>query len=367
MKRHFDDLLQYEEDFHGCDRKLSRMERKKAIKQDRSGNKKTDLDQLKKKKLTLEPLSDTARKGRILAIHPDEAIVDFEKTLFRCQLKGALKKEKQTMKNLVTIGDFVFFEPREENTGLIVRIEPRKTVLSRADNLLQRKEQLIASNIDQVLITTSISFPSFKPSLLDRYIIAARKGGMTPIIVVNKIDLLEDSAETELLEEAEEAYKELSIPFFKVSTLTGEGIDELKKQMENKTSVFSGQSGTGKSSLINATLGKNLKTGEVVERTLKGAHTTTAAQLIPLEEGGFCIDTPGIKSFGVWALKKEEVESYFEEIAEAAALCRFQGCAHDSEPDCGVKQALEEGKISSLRFASYLSLLYTLSEKHRTR
>ena len=281
MKRNSDTFLQYEEDYHGNDRKLSRMERKIAIKQDRSRYKKTDQDQLKKKEVPLEPLSPTARKGRVLAVYPDEIIVSFEEELFRCELKGSLKKGKQTVKNLVTIGDFVFFEEREEKTGLIVRVEPRHSVLSRADNLLRRKEQLIAANIDQVIITSSVSFPVFKPSLLDRYIIAAKKGNMQPIIVVNKLDLLEDEEEEELLFLAEEAYKDLSIPFFKVSTVTGEGLDALKKQMADKTTVFSGQSGTGKSSLINKILGENLKTGEVIEKTLKGAHTTTSAKLIP--------------------------------------------------------------------------------------
>lgn len=366
MTKDIDTFLQYEEDFHGCDRKLSRLERKIASKQDRSRNKKTDQDQLKKQKIELSPLSASAKKGRVLAVRPEEILVDIEGEVFRCQLRGSLKKGKQTMKNLVTIGDFVFMEPREEDKGLIVRIEERRSFLSRADNLLRRKEQLIAANVDQVLITSCVGMPALKTPLIDRYIIAARKGKMAPVIVINKIDLLTEENE-EFLDYVEETYQELGIPFFRVSTVTGEGLETLKKQMEGKTSVFSGQSGTGKSSLINATLGKDLRTGEVTEKTLKGSHTTTSATLIPLKKGGFCVDTPGIRSFGVWDLEEKEVESYFEEIKEAASLCRFQGCSHDAEPDCGVKKGLEDGTISPLRFSSFLSLLQTIKEKHKTR
>ncbi len=372
MTKNQDNFLRYEEAFHGNDRKESRMERKQAIKNDRSKYKKTDQDKLKKKMPAIETLSETALRGRVLGIYPEGIQVQEDggaKTLYRCQIKGSLKKEKTTSKNLVAVGDFVFFEPREETSGLIFKVEPRKSVLSRADNLLRRKEQLIAVNIDQVIITSSFAFPSMKPFLIDRYIIAAQKGNMDPIIVINKIDLLEegDEAEKELLIAAEKAYKDLAIPFLKVSVRTGEGIAELKKIMQEKASVFSGQSGTGKSSLINAILGSNLKTGDVVGSTLKGSHTTTTTKLLPLEGGGLCIDTPGIKSFGVWALKQTEIEQYFTEIADTALRCKFQGCAHDSEPSCAVKEAVENGEISFIRFSSYLTLLETLKVKHRNR
>ena len=372
MTKHQDNFLGYEEEFHGNDRKVSRMERKQAIKNDRSQYKKTDQDKLKKKAPVLETMTTTALRGRVLGIYPDGIEVQTDTpphTLYRCQIKGSLKKEKTTSKNLAAVGDFVFFEPREETNGLIFKVEPRKSVLSRADNLLRRKEQLIAVNIDQVIITSSFAFPPLKPFLIDRYIIAAQKGNMTPIIIINKIDLLEEGSESEkeLLIEAQKAYEDLSIPFLKVSVRTGEGIQELKELMKGKASVFSGQSGTGKSSLINTLLGCNLRTGDVVGSTLKGSHTTTTAKLLPIEGGGLCIDTPGIKSFGVWALKQTEIEQYFTEIADKALSCKFQGCSHDSEPNCAVKEAVESGEISFIRFASYLTLIETLKVKHRNR
>lgn len=371
MTKNQDNFLGYEEEFHGNDRKVSRMERKQAIKNDRSQYKKTDQDKLKKKAPILETMTETALRGRVLGIYPEgiQVQADLTGTLYRCQIKGSLKKEKTTSKNLVAVGDFVFFEPREETNGLIFKVEPRRSVLSRADNLLRRKEQLIAVNIDQVIITSSFAFPPLKPFLIDRYIIAAQKGNMNPIIIINKIDLLDEGeeAEKELLIAAQKAYEDLSIPFLKVSVRTGEGIAELKKLMQGKASVFSGQSGTGKSSLINAILGSNLKTGDVVGSTLKGSHTTTTTKLLPVEGGGLCIDTPGIKSFGVWALKQTEIEQYFTEIATTALSCKFQGCAHDSEPCCAVKEAVESGEISFIRFASYQTLLETLKVKHRNR
>ncbi len=137
--------------------------------------------------------------------------------------------------------------------------------------------------------------------------------------------------------------------------------------MKNKSSVFSGQSGVGKSSLINAVTGLNLKTGEMVFKTLKGSHTTTTTQLIPLIGGGFCIDTPGIKSFGIWELETSEIQQYFSEIAEASLNCKFPDCAHQTESDCAVKENVESEKISPVRFASYCALIETTQTKHRIR
>lgn len=360
-----DHFLDFEEEFHGSDRKLSRNERKQAIKQDRSKYKKTDQDKLKKKELVVDPISQTAKRGRVLKISPEGIKVETEEGTWICQIKGSLKKGKMETKNLVAIGDFVWFE--SESGHLIFQIEPRRSILSRADNLLRRKEQVIAANIDQVIITASILSPPLKPFLLDRYIIAAQKGNMEPVIVINKIDLADDEEGRALLSIYKKIYEDLGVTFLTVSVETGEGMDLLKEKMKGKASVFSGQSGTGKSSLINAVTGASLKIGEVVAKTTKGAHTTTTSSLIPVEGGGLCIDTPGIRSFGLWDLNIDELEDYFSEIKEASLLCRFPGCGHDSEPDCAVKQAIEKGRISPVRLESYLSMLRTLQEKHRTR
>jgi ribosome biogenesis GTPase / thiamine phosphate phosphatase len=372
-----DDYLGIEEDFHAKDRKTSRKERKRASEQDRSKYKKTDQDQLKKRETFSAPKEEEGLlRGRILGIHPEGIIVDSNHSLYRCQLKGSLKKEKNRLKNLVAVGDFVRFEAKEYQTGVIVSVEERYSVLSRADNLLRRKEQLIAVNIDQAIITVSVVFPPLKPFLIDRYIIAAKKGNMDPIIVVNKMDLLHSSDpevvsavedEAALLEACKEAYEQLHIPFLPVSTVTGEGIEELKMKMQGKASVFSGQSGVGKSSLINAVIGTDLRTGEIVGKTLKGSHTTTTTHMIPIEGGGFCIDTPGIKSFGLWDLSEDEIKLYFPEIAAKGKECKFPNCSHQIEPDCAVQTAVENDEISALRFASFCALMDTLKEEHRHR
>lgn len=364
-----DRFLDQEEEFHKETTKHFRLERKNAQGRDRSKYKKTDQDQWSKREILSPTMTDTSLRGRVLGIYPEDIQVDVSGTLYRCQLKGVLKKEKNTSKNLVAIGDFVLFEPKDTQEGIIFHVEPRFSVLSRADNLLRRKEQLIAVNIDQVIITVSIQTPSLKPFLIDRYIIAAQKGNMKPLIVINKIDLFSDCSQEEqsLILACQEIYHNLDIPILCVSTITQEGIAQLKEHMKGKSSVFSGQSGTGKSSLINAVTGSSLRTGEVIDKTSKGSHTTTSSRLLPLEEGGVCVDTPGIKSFGLWDLKAEEIEQYFDEIHETACHCKFPGCTHDSEPNCAVKEALELGTISFIRFASYNTLLATLKEKHTNR
>lgn len=366
-------LWHLEEEFYSKDRKASRKERKIASNKDRSKFKKTDQDQLKKQ---VQPEHEHLKKGRVLAILPEGILVSCDHQEHLCTLKGSLKQEKGKIKNLVAVGDFVRFEERGSQ-GTIVKVEERHSVLSRADNLSRTKEQLIAVNIDQVLITASVVLPPLKPFLIDRYIIAAQKGNMEPIIVINKIDFLQSpppevdpttlSEEKALYEEFLQTYRVLGFTVLSVSCQTGEGIEELKATMRGKTSVFSGQSGVGKSSLINCMTGSNLATGSVVQRTRKGSHTTTTTQLIPLEEEGFCIDTPGIKSFGLWDLRSDEIVAYFPEIFALRSECKFPDCAHLNEPECAVKKAVQEGKISPLRFASYCALMSSLSQEHEQR
>lgn len=367
-----------EQDYFGDDRKSGKVQRKLATSKDRSKYKKTDLEKWQKKTQLRESSKldlDKYSRGRVLSITPQGILVEKDGVTITCSLRGLLKKDKSQFKNLVTVGDFVLFEKSDGGEGQIVQVEQRQTILSRADNLSRRKEQLIAANIDQVLITTSIVSPPLKPFLVDRYIIATCKGGMKPIIVVNKIDLLLDerqdplliAQELEIYEEFLKAYQAVGIPVIAVSATTGEGMDELREAMKDKASVFSGQSGVGKSSLINAVAGLTLRVGEVVGRTQKGSHTTTTANLLQMPFGGWCIDTPGIKSFGLWDLKKDEVEKYFSEIYAQGRSCKYPNCSHTNEKDCAVIAAVEEGMISALRFQSYQYLVYSMAREHQRR
>lgn len=338
-------------DYHDLDQKYNeedprafRKERKRIQAKDRSKYKKSDWD---KRGENLTPKE--GKRGRVLSISKLAIEVDVEGQIHLCTIKGSLKQERTDQKNLVTVGDIVYLDER----GQIAKVEERFSYLSRASNLDRRKEQLIAANIDQVLITASFEAPSLKPSLLDRYIISAKKGNMTPIIVINKIDLCHDRS---LIHELALIYQKAHINLIAVSAFTKEGIEDLKELMKGKTSVFSGQSGVGKTSLINDVTGRNDKIGAIVHKTQKGAHTTTSARLIPLEGGGFCVDTPGIKSFGLWDIAPNDLSQYFYDLQEFSSHCKFMNCTHVHEPDCAVKKAVEEGKLSKIRYESYLNL-----------
>lgn len=365
-----------EEEYIKDDRKEGKKQRKMALAKDRSKYKKTDV---KKYHQSLEKSREAKiskqewLEGRVLSILPQGIVVDWNGQRISCVLKGLMKKDRTQAKNLVAVGDFVLFEQTNENEGIIAQVQPRRSILSRADNLSRRKEQLIAVNIDQVLITVSVVNPPLKPPLIDRYIIATRKGNMVPVILINKMDLLLKEGdfavdcERELYQELVKAYAAIGIPVIPISTVDGIGLKELREVMQDKASVFSGQSGVGKTSLINFVTGLDLRIGDTVERTKKGSHTTTSTQLIPLEFGGWCVDTPGIKSFGVWDLKKEEVEGYFTEIHACGQQCKFPNCTHTHEEDCAVQQALEAEQLSPVRYDSYQALMESVKEEHVRR
>lgn len=367
-----------EEEYLGDRRKEAKQEKKYVVARDRSKYKKTDQEKYLKnieQERAQKASSPNLLEGRVLSVMPQDIWVEHCHEKIRCTLKGVLKKDKTHAKNIVAVGDKVQFERASPGEGVIAFVLPRQTILSRADNLSRRKEQIIAANIDQVLIVVSVVHPPLKIPVVDRYIIATQKGHMTPVIVINKIDLLKNShydrlerkSQKELVDSAIKAYAAAEIPVICVSCETQEGLDTLKKIMKEKASVFSGQSGVGKSSLINAVTGLDLRTGEVVEKTRKGAHTTTTAELIPLNCGGWCIDTPGIKSFGVWDLERSEIEGYFPEIHEIGSSCKFADCTHTTESHCAVSRAVTEGSLSQIRYDSYCALIDSLNQAHQRR
>jgi len=365
-----DHHLDYEQHYFSQKNKESKKDKKLAQNKDRSKYKKTDRD--KKVIPTLSALIQELPLGRVISVTSEGMLVASEEKNYICSLRGSFKQEKTKHKNLVTVGDMVRFEILDEKIGVIEAIEPRKSVLCRAENHSRHKQQLLAANIDQVFITTSPFLPSFKPTLIDRYVIMAQKGNMTPIVVINKWDLLshpEEGASPEMIEAAKEfielfieGYKTLGVTVLCVSAEQGDGLEDLAKLMEGKTSVFSGQSGVGKTSLINKLSGLDLRTSDVRAQTQKGRHTTTSASLLPLAHGGYCVDTPGIKSFGLWEITLEELKDYFPDIQLFAKKCRFPDCKHIHEPDCAVIRAVEKGKLSPLRYESYLLLHEDLKE-----
>jgi len=341
MSREFD----YEEEFHAQDKKKSRKDRRHAQETDRSKFKKTDQN-----KTVAPPIDRTLPQGKVVAISGEGAWVEANGERFLCSIKGFLKKEKVQAKNILAVGDLI----RYTHEHSIAHIEERYSFLARRD-VSGKKEQLIAVNIDQAIIVVSVVNPELKPALIDRYIIAAKKGNIHPIIVVNKIDLLNGGEEEKRYREFVASYEKLGLPILSISTTKLIGLDALSSLLKNKTSVFSGQSGVGKSSLLNTSYGFNLRIGGLAHKTSKGTHTTTTAQLISLPGGGYCVDTPGVKSFGIWKLTKEEVSGHFHEFA--LYKCKYPDCAHINEPQCGVLSALSEGEISPLRYESYRTLM----------
>lgn len=344
----------YEEEFHARDRKQARKERKIAQKSDRSQFKKSDLDKRAKQERGGEHLN----RGRVIAIGGEGAWVDHEGKKYLCSLKGVLKKKTTQVKNLIAVGDWVSLSLLTETEGAIEGVEERTSSLTRTD-ISGKKEQLIAANVDQVAIVASIVEPPLKPSLVDRYLIAAEKGNLHPIIVINKVDLIETASQEDkkLYRDFLSAYELLGYPILSLSATTGIGIEALRSLLQNKTSVFSGQSGVGKSSLLNVCFGWNLKVGELAQKTYKGTHTTTTAELISLPGGGYCVDTPGIRSFGLWKLQKEDISAHFRDIASFAIGCKFPDCTHRNEPECAVQEALAKGNLAPLRYESYRNLL----------
>ncbi len=341
--------MDFEEKFEPKKRQNRQQRKLKSLK-DRSKYKKTD----QKKELFVAP--DLPR-GRVISVHSDGILVEKDGVAILCEIKGALKKGRSLQKNLVCVGDFVFFSIEKK---IIEAIEPRRTILSRAEHLHQRKEQLIAANVDQVLICTSVAFPNMKPNLIDRYIVACLRQQMRPVIVINKIDL----ANPEYLDELIEVYTDLGIAVIKLSCVADYGFDELKQIMANHTNVLTGQSGVGKTSILNKIVEGNYKVKEVMVKTEKGSHTTTRSILIPLKSGGYCIDTPGIKSFGLFGLEKKEIEPLFKEIHKLGKKCAFSSCSHTHEPNCAVKTGVEKGKIALTRYQSYLSLIEGVKEDY---
>jgi len=359
------EFIHYEESDFFSTKKDSRQERRLITKKDRSQYKKTDLGKTIKEDI----LEADLLSGRVSSVCGQDIFVDVDGKTLTCTLRGVFKKLTARQKNPLVVGDRVLLDKDHS----IRKIEPRTTTLSRADNLSHQKEHLIAANIDQVLITVSVIDPPLRPPIIDRYLIAALKGNMHPIIVCNKVDLLHDPAfpeadyENALMQECRAIYANIDIPFIEVSTVTGEGIKKLRELMKDKTSVFSGQSGAGKSSLLNAIAGFDLKVGRTVAASRKGSHTTSQAQLLQLPFGGYVIDTPGIKSFGLWNVSQDEVRNLFPDLAEAGKKCKFQDCDHRGEAGCAIPEALEEGTVSPIRYESYLNLLGSIEAEHFRR
>lgn len=297
---------------------------------------------------------DQCIPGRVLKVHGLETVVQADDgAQYRCGVRRILKTLAIDGRNAVAVGDRVWFRTSGDKQGMIEKVATRKGTITRG---YRRREHIIASNVDQLLIVSAIEAPGVKLPLIDRYLISAEKGGVRPIIVLNKIDLA-DLADYQWIIGL---YAQLGYETVATSAADGRGLERLSRILAGGITAFSGQSGVGKSTLLNAIQpGLNLRVREVSDWTSKGKHTTTHAELIRLEVGGgYVVDTPGLRQFELWGLDPAEVEGYFVEFRPYIPKCKFPDCSHSHESECSVKEAVRWGQIDAGRYESYLKLYF---------
>ena len=279
-------------------------------------------------------------------------------SVIQCRLRGQFRIKGIKNTNPVVVGDFVQYELEKDGNGWITTIEPRKNYIDRKSTKLSKISHLIASNIDMAFLVVTLKEPRTSLGFIDRFLLAAEGFRIPVYLVFNKIDFYAE-AELKVVEELEKLYGGIGYQTLRTSTVTMEGIENLKQLMRGKTVLFSGHSGVGKSALIKAIAPEmDIKIGEISTVHNKGKHTTTFAQMYRIESvEGFIIDTPGIKEFGLIQYSKEEIRDYFPEIRQYNNCCRFDNCMHVHEPGCAVLKAVEEGKIPSSRYLNYLAIL----------
>jgi ribosome biogenesis GTPase / thiamine phosphate phosphatase len=308
--------------------------------------------------------TDDCLPGRVLRVHGLISVVEAEDgRQYRCAVRRLLRTLTTDERSLVTTGDRVWFRhadpardvedaPAADLEGMIERVEPRHGLLTRAS---RGREHVLVANVDQVVIVVSLVEPDLKPHLIDRYLASAAQGQIQPLICLNKADLVDPAPYQSIVG----FYSQLGVPTVLTSAATGLGVEFLRSRLRDRQTVFSGQSGVGKSSLLNAIQPElGLRVREVSDVNQKGKHTTTTADLIRLDFGGWVVDTPGVRQFELWDIIPEEVEGFFAEFRPFVHLCGFPDCTHTHEERCAIKRAVYRRQISAGRYTSYLGIFH---------
>ena len=305
--------------------------------------------------ICLEVDESRCRRGRVLSMHGLVSVVQAEDgEVYQCATRRLLKTLHTDQRHVIAVGDRVLFRPVEEpglKEGIIERVEPRSGSLCRTS---RGRQQIIVTNIDQVLIVASAAEPRLKPNLIDRLLATAEKGRIRAIVCINKIDLVDPAS----LQPLVGVYSQMGYQVLLLSALTGFGVDRFARVLAGCESVVAGQSGVGKSSLLNAVdENLDLPVASVSADTQKGRHKTTTARLLPLSVGGYVVDTPGMRQFQLWDVIPEEVAGLFRDLRPYVSHCRFPDCTHTHEADCAVKDAVADGRLDERRYESYCHLV----------
>ena len=274
-----------------------------------------------------------------------------------CKIKGNFRLKGIRSTNPVAVGDLVDIVPTQEGTAFITNIRERKNYVIRKAANLSKQSHILAANVDQACLVVTVNHPQTSTTFIDRFLASAEAYSIPVLLVFNKTDLL-DEDERRLQQMMTDLYSQIGYKCVQLSALAPTHAGMLLPLLEGKTTLFSGNSGVGKSTLLNLLLpGVNLRTAEISDAHNTGMHTTTFSEMLPLPNGGWVIDTPGIKGFGSFDMEPEEICSYFKEIFQFSKDCRFSNCTHTHEPGCAVRQALENHYIAESRYSSYLSML----------